>query len=115
LLLYQDNPQLIFESKSSTGKELSQADLIRNCPLRLNVGLGQLEEWNETTVQGACRAACRPGARRVVRTIREVFVAFRKEVIALDPCVSEEFMKRYVAYKAESNLWTSCRRRSACA
>jgi uncharacterized protein with ParB-like and HNH nuclease domain/predicted transport protein len=28
--LYKDNPQLIFESMNSTGKELSQADLIRN-------------------------------------------------------------------------------------
>ena len=36
--------------------------------------------------------------------------AFRKEVLALDPCVSEEFMKLYVAYKAE---W--CRRPSDCA
>jgi uncharacterized protein with ParB-like and HNH nuclease domain/predicted transport protein len=35
---------------------------------------------------------------------REVFEAFRKEVLALDPCVSEEFMKRYVAYKAETNF-----------
>jgi uncharacterized protein with ParB-like and HNH nuclease domain len=26
----QDNPQLIFESLNSTGRELSQADLIRN-------------------------------------------------------------------------------------
>ena len=26
----QDNPQLIFESMNSTGKELSQADLVRN-------------------------------------------------------------------------------------
>ena len=26
----QDNPQLIFESMNSTGRELSQADLIRN-------------------------------------------------------------------------------------
>lgn len=36
--------------------------------------------------------------------IREVFEAFRKEVLALDPCVSEEFMKLYVAYKAETNF-----------
>jgi len=42
--------------------------------------------------------------------LREVFEAFRKEVLALDPCVSEEFMKLYVAYKAE---W--CRRPSDCA
>ena len=36
--------------------------------------------------------------------LQEVFQAFRKEVLALDPCVSESFMKLYVAYKAESNF-----------
>jgi len=34
----------------------------------------------------------------------ELFEAFRKAVLALDPCVSEEFMKLYVAYKAETNF-----------
>jgi uncharacterized protein with ParB-like and HNH nuclease domain/predicted transport protein len=37
-------------------------------------------------------------------TIRPLFESFRKEVIALDPCVSEEFLKFYVAYKAETNF-----------
>lgn len=36
--------------------------------------------------------------------IRELFEVFRKEVLALDPCVSEEFLKLYVAYKAETNF-----------
>ncbi|MCG7853138.1 MAG: DUF262 and DUF1524 domain-containing protein, partial [Methanosarcinaceae archaeon] len=36
--------------------------------------------------------------------IRELFEAFRKEMLALDPCVSEEFLKLYVAYKAETNF-----------
>jgi len=36
--------------------------------------------------------------------VREVFEAFRREVLALDPCVSEEFLKVYVAYKAETNF-----------
>ena len=36
--------------------------------------------------------------------LREVFEAFRKEVLALDPCVTQEFMKVYVAYKAETNF-----------
>ena len=36
--------------------------------------------------------------------LREVFEAFRKEVLALDSCVSEEFMKWYVAYRAETNF-----------
>jgi uncharacterized protein with ParB-like and HNH nuclease domain/predicted transport protein len=34
----------------------------------------------------------------------EVFKTFRHEVLALDPCVNEEFLKHYVAYKAESNF-----------
>lgn len=36
--------------------------------------------------------------------IHDLFMAFRKEIIALDPCVSEEFLKLYVAYKAETNF-----------
>lgn len=36
--------------------------------------------------------------------VRELFDALRKHVVALDPCVSEEFMKLYVAYKAETNF-----------
>jgi uncharacterized protein with ParB-like and HNH nuclease domain/predicted transport protein len=35
---------------------------------------------------------------------RDLFGAFRKEVLALDPVVSEEFLKLYVAYKAETNF-----------
>ena len=35
---------------------------------------------------------------------RDMFDAFRKAVLALDPCVSEEFLKLYVAYKAETNF-----------
>lgn len=37
-------------------------------------------------------------------TTREIFDAFRAEVLALDECVSEEFLKLYVAYKAETNF-----------
>lgn len=40
----------------------------------------------------------------LVPGLREVFEAFRKEVLALDPCVSETFLKLYVAYKAETNF-----------
>ncbi len=36
--------------------------------------------------------------------MRPVFDAFRKEVLELDPAVSEEFLKLYVAYKAETNF-----------
>jgi len=36
--------------------------------------------------------------------MRELFDALRKEVLALDDCVREEFLKLYVAYKAETNF-----------
>jgi len=40
----------------------------------------------------------------VAGPMRELFEAFRKQVVALDPCVTEEFLKLYVAYKAETNF-----------
>lgn len=36
--------------------------------------------------------------------MRELFDLLREAVVALDPCVSEEFLKLYVAYKAETNF-----------
>ncbi len=103
-------------------------------PLNLNEGLGQLETWDETTIKSRAERvaglalAVWPGPRlspellasyrpkstpTSVRSIddfphllaqRELFEAFRKAVLALDPCVSEEFLKLYVAYKAETNF-----------
>jgi uncharacterized protein with ParB-like and HNH nuclease domain/predicted transport protein len=35
---------------------------------------------------------------------RALFEMFRREVLALDACVTEEFLKLYVAYKAETNF-----------
>lgn len=106
-------------------------------PFKINAGLGQLDVWNEATIQeragwladralaawaapkldAATLAEFRPAqaATRSGYTIedhpplrspglREVFDAFRRQVLALDPCVTEEFMKLYVAYKAETNF-----------
>ncbi len=36
--------------------------------------------------------------------LRGLFEEFRKQVLALDPCVTELFLKLYVAYKAETNF-----------
>ena len=36
--------------------------------------------------------------------MRQLFERLRKELLSLDPCVSEEFLKLYVAYKAETNF-----------
>ncbi len=40
----------------------------------------------------------------ITGTMKELFEAFRREVLALDPCVTEEILKLYVAYKAETNF-----------
>ncbi len=36
--------------------------------------------------------------------LRDVFQAFRTQVLALDPCVTESVLKLYIAYKAETNF-----------
>ena len=35
---------------------------------------------------------------------RDLFNALRKQVLALDPCVTEEFLKYYIAYRSETNF-----------
>ena len=40
----------------------------------------------------------------VAGPMRPLFEAFRQEVLALDPVVTEEILKLYVAYKAETNF-----------
>jgi len=35
---------------------------------------------------------------------KELFEAFRKAVLGIDPCVTEDILKLYVAYKAETNF-----------
>lgn len=108
----------------------------KESPLKLNAGLGQLDQWNEDAIKAraekladlATKVWAAPSlateilmaygpkmAAKVGYTIddhphllgsamRELFEAFRKEVLALDPCVTEEFLKLYVAYKAETNF-----------
>lgn len=36
--------------------------------------------------------------------MKGLYEEFRKQVLAIDPCVTEEFLKHYVAYKAETNF-----------
>jgi len=74
-----------------------------------------LEVWRMPTLEEAVLDACGPLAGLSTYSIndhpyltagplRDVFEAFRKQVLALDPCVAEEFLKLYVAYKAETNF-----------
>jgi hypothetical protein len=69
--------------------------------------------WPAPKLEAAVLEAYKPKATMAGYTIddhpyltagplREVFEAFRKQVLALDACVTEEFLKLYVAYKAET-------------
>ena len=71
--------------------------------------------WSAPSLPAAVLDAYKPKAETAGYTIedhshlvagplREVFEAFRKQVLALDRCVTEEFLKLYVAYKAETNF-----------
>jgi uncharacterized protein with ParB-like and HNH nuclease domain/predicted transport protein len=106
----------------------------KESPLRLNQGLGTLEAWNEQEITArADRLAAQavevwprpvlpegvlpanplraeseysiedhPNLERPVP--RALFERLRKEVLAFDDAVTETFLKRYVAYKAETNF-----------
>lgn len=109
----------------------------KESPLKLNAGLGMVDDWNEVAIlERAGRladlalgvwtgpkldadilAAYQPKKESSASSysiedhpyllasgMREVFEEFRKQVLALDPNVSEEFLKLYVAYKAETNF-----------
>ena len=104
-------------------------------PLRMNQGLGALQDWNEETILHRAKSLAaqavnvwpapkmNPEVLDVYRTktaatgytiddhphlapgpLRALFEEFRRQVLALDPCVTEEFLKVYVAYKAETNF-----------
>jgi uncharacterized protein with ParB-like and HNH nuclease domain/predicted transport protein len=107
----------------------------KESPLRLNKGIGQLEQWEEEAIKEragrladtALEVWVAPNMKndvlevyksknvkqgytiddhQIIHTgaMHALFGTFRKEVIALDPCVTEEFLKHYVAYKAETNF-----------
>jgi len=74
-----------------------------------------LKLWPAPKLDPSVLAAYRPQAPLTGFTIADhpflvsgpsagLFEAFRKEVLALDPCVTEQFLKLYVAYKAETNF-----------
>ena len=125
---YSDRP---FTEKRDIGGGFKQS------PLKLNIGLGEIETWNEVEIKKrALRLATeanqvwkapnlpsdiletyktkkeRPTSYTIAdhvylakdAAMYPIFEVLRQEVLALDQVVSEEFLKLYVAYKAETNF-----------
>ena len=80
-----------------------------------NLAQQAVRVWSAPSLDKAVLDEYRPVAPLAVYTItdhshlatgplREVFESFRKQVLAFDPCVTEEFLKLYIAYKAETNF-----------
>jgi uncharacterized protein with ParB-like and HNH nuclease domain/predicted transport protein len=107
----------------------------KESPLKLNQGLGSIDEWNEDMIRhradrlsslalavwiapklpdGVLASHLAKPAKGEYSiddhpnlangSMHELFTAFRKEILALDSCVTEEFLKVYVVYKAETNF-----------
>jgi len=109
----------------------------RYSPLKLNKGLNECDDWNETTILDRANRLAEQAvdiwlspvvADDILEVYRnkgkdngtgysisdhphlgggptlELYKAFKKAVLALDECVREEFLKLYVAYKAETNF-----------
>ena len=126
-----------YSDRTFTEKRDKQPGGFKESPLKLNQGLGQLDQWNEEAIKARADklagvaldvwvapklpanilAAYKPAPapspsgytiadhpHLITGALKEVFEAFRKEVLSLDPCVTEEFLKLYVAYKAETNF-----------
>jgi len=63
-----------------------------------------LEAYRPSSARQGQQYGMADHASLAIGPIRDLFLALRKEVLSLDPCVSEEFLKLYVAYKAETNF-----------
>ncbi|MBB5693587.1 DUF262 and DUF1524 domain-containing protein [Muricoccus pecuniae] len=61
-----------------------------------------LQAYRPTATQGGYTLADHP--QLATGPVRVLFDAFRAQVLALDPCVTEEVRKVYIAFKAETNF-----------
>lgn len=68
------------------------------------VGSDVLDAYRPQPVRGGQQYSIGDHPNLTVGPVGELFEALRKAVLELDPCVTEEFRKQYVAYKAETNF-----------
>lgn len=63
-----------------------------------------LDSYREKTAESAAAYTIVNHPNLAAGPVRALFDHFRTQVLALDECVHEEFLKLYVAYKAETNF-----------
>ncbi len=63
-----------------------------------------LDEYRPAPQPGPTAYTILDHSNLLIAPMNEVFQALRTEILALDPAVTEEFLKLYVAYKAETNF-----------
>jgi uncharacterized protein with ParB-like and HNH nuclease domain/predicted transport protein len=84
----------------------NRADRLSNLALKVwrspKLPADVLETYRDGVAQSGYTIADHPYL--VAGPLQKVFEALRKQVLALDPCITEEFLKLYVAYKAETNF-----------
>jgi uncharacterized protein with ParB-like and HNH nuclease domain/predicted transport protein len=115
----RDMPGGFTESPLRMNKELGALDRWNEDTIRQRAATlaeRAVPVWPAPELASAVLKAYKPKAARGGYTIddhphlaaagpmRELFDAFREQVLALDPCVTEEFLKFYVAYKSETNF-----------
>ncbi|MEG9861711.1 MAG: DUF262 and DUF1524 domain-containing protein [Parvularculales bacterium] len=108
----------------------------RHSPLKVNSGLGELDEWTDKTIINRANSLAEKAinvwrfpyiSEDILETYRpkevspstysfedhrhltssptkQLFESLQREILNLDPCVSEEILKHYIAYKAETNF-----------
>jgi uncharacterized protein with ParB-like and HNH nuclease domain/predicted transport protein len=69
-----------------------------------NLSTDVLDTYRPTTEKASSYSIEDHTHLALASTTRALFEALRKELLALDPCVTEEFLKLYIAYKAETNF-----------
>jgi predicted transport protein len=85
--------------KARAGRLAAQAEQVWAAP---KLAADILDAYRPNAAPGSYGIEDHP--RLLSGAVLELFTSFRKEVLALDPCVTEEFLKFYVAYKAETNF-----------
>jgi len=110
----------------------------KTSPLALNQGLGELETWDEATIneranrlaEKALKVWVAPKANEAAvksvlskekavarasysyedhkylqnKEVKELFLALKEQVLAIDPAVYEDVLKLYIAFKADTNF-----------